>query len=121
MYRNHSSQTLVITMSKNSRLNKDKSMIPLSKVWIKLKDKYFFLDVPGRTEKPFLTIDILVGVRRQGKIALAIASSEIAVTFLTISKVCATIFYFLIHLNSNESLICAVSRNNDNAKVFQDY
>lgn len=42
----------------------------------------FFLDAPGGTAKTFVTKQILAEIRRNGNIALAVASSGIAATLL---------------------------------------
>lgn len=53
----------------------------LESVW-QNQGKMFFLDAPGGTGKTFVTTGILAEVRRQGKIAIAVASSGIAATLL---------------------------------------
>lgn len=82
--------------------------------------KMFFLDAPGGTGKTFLITAILAEVRRQGKIALAVASSGIAATLLPGGKTAHTMFKIPIDLESNESPVCAVSRNSDKGRVLRD-
>lgn len=80
----------------------------------------FFLDAPGGTGKTFLTGILLAEVRKQGKIALAVASSGIAATLLPGGKTAHTAFKIPIDLDSTETPVCGVSRNCDKAKVLQE-
>ncbi|KAJ2949819.1 hypothetical protein O0L34_g11134 [Tuta absoluta] len=82
--------------------------------------KLFHLDAPGGTGKTFLTSAILAEIRRQGKIALAVASSGIAATLLPGGKTAHTTFKIPINLDINESPVCAVSRNSDKARILED-
>ncbi|KAJ2941595.1 hypothetical protein O0L34_g14649 [Tuta absoluta] len=82
--------------------------------------KLFHLDAPGGTGKTFLTSAILAEITRQGKIALAVASSGIAATLLPGGKTAHTTFKIPINLDINESPVCAVSRNSDKARIFED-
>lgn len=79
-----------------------------------------FLDAPGGTGKTFLMKIILAHTRRQGKIALAVASSGIAATLLPGGKTAHTMFKIPINLDSTESPVCNLSRNSDRAKVIKD-
>jgi hypothetical protein len=47
------------------------------------RSNIYFLQGPGGTGKTFVENLILAGVRKQGKIAIAVASSEIAALLLT--------------------------------------
>lgn len=80
--------------------------------------KLFHLDAPGGTGKTYLTRAILAEIRRQ--IALAVASSGIAATLLPGGKTAHTMFKIPIDLDRTETPTCAVTRNCDKAKVFQD-
>ncbi|XP_036347381.1 uncharacterized protein LOC118756745, partial [Rhagoletis pomonella] len=80
----------------------------------------FFLDAPGGTGKTFLTRLLLAEVRRQGKIALAVASSGIAATLLPGGKTAHTMFKIPLNLDINETPVCAVSRNSEKAKILAE-
>ena len=82
--------------------------------------KMFFLDAPGGTGKTFVTIGILAEVRRQGKLAIAVASSGIAATLLPGGKTAHAMFKIPIDLESNETPVCGVSRDSDKGRVLRD-
>lgn len=66
-------------------------------VWVK-----FYFWVPGGMGKTFLTKIILVQVRTQGQIDLAVASSEIAATLLHSRKTAHMMFKISIRLDISE-------------------
>lgn len=80
----------------------------------------YFLDAPGGTGKTFLNCILLAEIRRQGKIAIAVASSGIAATLLPGGKTAHTTFKIPIDLDRTETPACGVSRNSDKARVIQD-
>ena len=82
--------------------------------------KLFFLDAPGGTGKTFVTKAILAEIRRQGKLALATASSGIAATLLPGGRTAHTMFKIPLDIDANETPTCAISRNCDKAKVIQE-
>ncbi|XP_045498452.1 uncharacterized protein LOC123696361 [Colias croceus] len=82
--------------------------------------KMFFLDAPGGTGKTFVTTGILAEVRRQGKIAIAVASSGIAATLLPGGKTAHSMFKIPIDLERAETPVCGVSRNSDKGHVLKD-
>lgn len=80
----------------------------------------FFLDAPGGTGKTFLTRLLLAEVRRQEKIALAVASSGIAATLLPGGKTAHSMFKIPLDLDINETPVCAISRNSEKAKILAE-
>ncbi|RVE47422.1 hypothetical protein evm_007932 [Chilo suppressalis] len=70
----------------------------------------FFLDAPGGTGKTVVTTDILADVRRQGKIAIAVALSGIAATLLPGGKTAHAMFKIPINLESAETPVCVLAK-----------
>lgn len=80
----------------------------------------FFLDAPVGTGKTFVTTGILAEVRRQGKIATAVASSGNAATLLPGGRTEHAVFKIYIDIESAEMPVCGVSRNSDKGHVLKD-
>ena len=66
---------------------------------------YFFLNAPGKTGKTFLLILLLMFVRKDQKIAVAVASSGITATLLTGSRTANSILKLIWHLKIRPSVI----------------
>jgi len=80
---------------------------------------FFFLDAPGGTGKTFVLNLALATVRRQKKIALAVASSGIAATLLTGGRTAHSTFKLPLDLNSIQTPTCNVSRESGPGQLMQ--
>ena len=78
----------------------------------------YFLDAPGGTGKTFLLSLILATIRLQNKIALAIASSEIAATLLDGGRTAHSALKLPLNMWITETPTCNINKNGM-GKVFQ--
>ncbi|CAG9835156.1 unnamed protein product [Diabrotica balteata] len=81
--------------------------------------RFSFLDAPGGTGKTFLISLILAKISSQNKIALALASSGIAATFLEGSRIAHSVLKLPLNMQSNETPTCNTSKTSAMAKVLQ--
>ena len=77
----------------------------------------FFLDGPGGTGKTFLQNILLAHVRKQGKVALAVASTGIAATLLEGGRTAHS--RFKIPLNMYNDSTCNISKRSDLAELIR--
>ncbi|XP_008180301.1 uncharacterized protein LOC103308537 [Acyrthosiphon pisum] len=70
----------------------------------------FFLDAPGGTGKTFLISLILARIRSQNHIAIAIASSGIAVTLLDGGRTAHSAFKLPLNIHTNPDAVCNVKK-----------
>ncbi|GFW18248.1 ATP-dependent DNA helicase [Trichonephila clavipes] len=80
----------------------------------------FFLDAPGGTRKTFLLNLLLMSVRKDKKIAVAVASSGIAATVLNGGH---TVYSFLklpLNLAQEDSPICNFSHNSSRCRILRE-
>ncbi|CAF4893437.1 unnamed protein product [Pieris macdunnoughi] len=84
------------------------------------KRKIFFLDAPGGTGKTFLTNLILAKVRESGKIAIAVASLEIAETLLRGGKTAHSTFKLPLSVNLEQQSTCSIRKSGPLGKLLQD-
>lgn len=80
------------------------------------KGNVFFLDRPGGFDKTFVYSVLLAAVRREGSVALVVASSEIAALLLHGGRTSHSAFRIPIDLN-RESM-CNISTNSNAAKLI---
>ncbi|KAL8600082.1 hypothetical protein ACOMHN_051629 [Nucella lapillus] len=80
---------------------------------------FFFLDAPGGTGKTFLINLLLAKVRKQGEIAIAVASSGIAATLLTGGRTAHSTFKLPMNLAQQDMPTCNLSKNTDEANVLK--
>lgn len=79
----------------------------------------FFLDAPGGTGKIFLINLILASVRMQNRIALAVASSGIALTLLDGGRNADSALKLPLNLNQTETPTCNINKNSGMATVLK--
>ena len=79
-----------------------------------------FLDAPGGTGKTFLINLLLAEIRRQGGIALAVASSGIASTLLEGGRTAHSAFKLPLNIAHSEHPVCGISKGTGKAKVLQE-
>jgi hypothetical protein len=79
----------------------------------------FFLDAPGGTGKTFLINLLLAQVRKNGTIALAVASSGIAATLLNGGKTAHSTFKLPLNLIHMETPICNLTKQSSMAQVLR--
>ncbi|XP_075640396.1 uncharacterized protein LOC142612162 [Castanea sativa] len=77
----------------------------------------FFIDGPGRTGKTFLYHTILATLRKAGHIAIATATSGIAVTLIPGGR--TTHSRFKIPLTPDPSSTCSISKQSDLAELIR--
>ena len=82
-------------------------------------ERLFFLNAPGGYGKTFLIEALLSTVRGTGKIALAVASSGIAAELLEGGQ--TTHSRFKIPIPVNESSVCSISLQSNDAKLLQEH
>jgi ATP-dependent DNA helicase PIF1 len=80
------------------------------------KSECFFVDGPGGTGKTFLYNTLLATIRSSGKIAVAVASSRIAVLLIIGGRTAHS--RFKIPLKVNESSTCNISQNSKEARLI---
>lgn len=73
----------------------------------------YFLDAPGGTGKTFVTKLLLANVRKQHKIAVAVASSGIAATLLPGGRTAHSAFKIPLNLIVNDEAVCKITKNNN--------
>jgi hypothetical protein len=78
-----------------------------------------FLDAPGGTGKTFLLNLLLAQVRKEKRIALAVASSGIAATLLEGGRTAHSAFKLPLNLASSSSVTCNISKGTGQAHVLQ--
>lgn len=78
-----------------------------------------FLDAPGGTGKTFLLNLILAEIRKQGDIALAVASSGIASTLLDGGRTAHSALKLPLNLNQVEHPICNIGKRSGMATVLK--
>ena len=76
-----------------------------------------FVDGPGGTGKTFLYNILLATIRKENKIAIAVASSGIASLLLPGGRTAHS--RFKIPINLNEDSVCMIPRQSDEAKLLQ--
>lgn len=80
----------------------------------------FFIDAPGGTGKTFLINLILAQVRKQDKIAVAVASSGIAATLLQGGRTAHSTFKLPLDMNRAERPTCSITRNSARGKMLKE-
>jgi ATP-dependent DNA helicase PIF1 len=80
---------------------------------------FFFLDAPGGTGKTFLINLILASIRKDNKIAIAVASSGAAATLLHGGRTAHSFFKLPLDLVSNDTASCNISKGSAKAKFIQ--
>lgn len=80
----------------------------------------FFLDAPGGTGKTFLLRLILATVRRDNKIALALASSGIAATLLDGGRTAHSALKLPLNIHTIDTPVCRISRSSGMGKLLLD-
>lgn len=83
------------------------------------KGGLFFLDAPGGTGKTFLIKLLLANVRKDQKIALAVASSGIASTLLPGGRTAHSVFKLPLNLNVDDKPSCNLSKQSNMASVLR--
>lgn len=78
-----------------------------------------FLDAPGGTGKTFLINLILAKMRKERKVALAVASSGIAATLLSGGRTAHSAFKLPLNLAHVEIPSCGISKGTGKAKLLQ--
>ena len=81
-------------------------------------ERMLFINAPGGYGKTFLVEALLSTVRGMGKIALAVASSGIAADLLEGRR--TTHSHFKIPIPVNESSVCNISLQYNDAKLLQE-
>ena len=71
----------------------------------------YFLDAPGGTGKPFVTNLLLSNVSKQKKIAIVVASSDIAANLLPGGRTAHSAFKLPLDLATNDEAVCKISKN----------
>lgn len=79
----------------------------------------FFLDAPGGTGKTFLLNLLLAEIRKDRKIALAVASSGIAATLLTGGRTAHSVFKLPLNLANEENPTCNISKSSNRGALLQ--
>lgn len=77
-----------------------------------------FLDAPGGTGKTYLLNLLLAKVRRDGDIALAVASSGIAATLLDGGKTAHSMFRLPLNTDMNENPVCNIAQGTIRAELL---
>jgi hypothetical protein len=72
---------------------------------------FFFLDASGGTVKTFLISIILVEIRSNNDIALAVASFGIAVSLLDGSRTAYSVFKLPLNIQNNLVAVCNINKN----------
>ena len=84
----------------------------------KNKGGQYFIDAPGGTGKTFLLNLILAKIRKDDKIAIAVASSGIAATLLTGGRTAHSVFKLPIDLLKSKT--CNIKRGSGTAQLMQE-
>ena len=79
----------------------------------------FFLDAPGGTVKTFVTTLLLSKVRQQRKIALVVASSGIAATFLPGSHTVPSSIKLPLNMPTKETPTGNICKGSEGAMVLE--
>lgn len=79
-----------------------------------------FLEAPGGTGKTFLLNLILATLRKENKIALAVASSGIAATLLDGGRTAHSTFKLPLNIGTAENPSCNISKSCNEGKVLKD-
>lgn len=79
----------------------------------------FFMDAPGGTGKTFLISLILATVRKDQKIALALASSGIAATLLDGGRTAHSALKLPLNLHTTDFTVCRISKTSSMGKLLQ--
>lgn len=79
----------------------------------------FFIDAPGGTGKTFVTNLLLANVRKQNKIAVAVASSGIAATLLPGGRTAHSTFKLPLDLAANDEAVCKINKNSGMGEVLK--
>uniref|UniRef100_A0A2S2R6A3 ATP-dependent DNA helicase n=1 Tax=Sipha flava TaxID=143950 RepID=A0A2S2R6A3_9HEMI len=80
----------------------------------------YFLDAPGETGKTFLISLILATIRSRSQIALAVASSSIAVIFLEDGRSTHSILKLPMNLLTIDKPTCTTTKNSATAKSMRE-
>jgi hypothetical protein len=83
------------------------------------KGSIFFHDTPGGTSKTFILNLLLAKILQRKKIALAVASSEIASTLLRGGKTVHSAFKLPLYLAHGDHPVCDILKGSGQAKVLQ--
>jgi hypothetical protein len=84
---------------------------------LRLRQTLFFLDGPGGTGKTFLQNILLAHVRKQGEVALAVASTGIAATLLEGGRTAHSRFKIPLKVYSDST--CDISKRSDLAELLR--
>jgi ATP-dependent exoDNAse (exonuclease V), alpha subunit - helicase superfamily I member len=80
----------------------------------------FFLDAPGGTGKTFLLNLLLMSVRKDKQIAVAVASSGIAATLLNGGRTAHSVLKLPLNLAQEDSPICNFSKNSSRGRMLRE-
>src|SRR5258705_670900 len=103
-------------------LNKDQRVV-YQEVLRRLYNNEFgviFIDATGGTAKTFLINMLIARIRKENKIALAVASSGIAATLITGGRTAHSTLRIPMDLIHNEAHVCNIKKGSENAKLLQD-
>ena len=98
----------------NNALNLPDTLPPAG---LRQRQTLFFLDGPGGTGKTFLQNILLAHVRKQGKVALAVASTGIAATLLEGGRTAHSMFKIPLKVHSDST--CDISKRSDLAELLR--
>ncbi|XP_042912160.1 uncharacterized protein [Parasteatoda tepidariorum] len=79
----------------------------------------FFLDAPGGTGKACIISLILAEIRSNNSIALAVASSGIAVTLLDGGRIAHLVFKLPLNIQNNPDAVCNIKKQSSMATVLK--
>lgn len=77
-----------------------------------------FIDAPGGTGKTFLINLLLAKIRSEKKITLAVASSGIAATLMTVDRTAHETLQIPLDLTHNEAPVCNIKKSSEKARVL---
>lgn len=80
----------------------------------------YFLDAPGGTGKTFLMQLILANVRKEKKIALALASSGIAATLLDGGRTAHSALKLPLNIHTSDMSVCRISATSSMGKLLKE-
>ncbi|XP_049316937.1 uncharacterized protein LOC125779708 [Bactrocera dorsalis] len=80
----------------------------------------FFLDAPGGTAKTFLLNLLLISVRKDQKITVAVAESGIVATLLNGGRTAHSVLKLPLNLSQEDSPICNFSKNSSRDRMLRE-
>ncbi|GBO03318.1 hypothetical protein AVEN_42485-1 [Araneus ventricosus] len=79
----------------------------------------YFLDAPGGTGKTFLLNILLVQIRKDKKVAIAVSSSGIAATLLDSGRTAHSVLTLPLYFAHEETPICNFTKNSERCRMLQ--